>query len=300
MVTPDKIKFRAPLAACVEIQAMPVPCRHVGSRQAGSWQIRSCFLSAFLELHVLSGFFRSPKNWHTFWFAHSSTAQKCLCNCVTDWAHLITFVHQCLPASCFQHRSCLFLGHPWVTPWPCRNLRCSPCASSGASGASARTTPQCSWGRRPWRPLGSWRARRWRDKASKALRASRALGSNSNHRLWMDLHTPRAMPSMDSEAKPVSWVAASELSEGKWGGCRWVRCKTRWPDVSPQPVPKSVRVWSFSPSKTWPPGLKARSLDAFHCTFFTFFLWSSHPQRISSWFWSIFSTQFIVEVLSSL
>ena len=58
------------------------------------------------------------------------------------------------------------------------------------------------------------------------------------------------MPSMDSEAKPVSWVAASELSEGKWGGCRWVRCKTRWPDVSPQPVPKSVRVWSFSPSKT--------------------------------------------------
>ena len=62
MVTPDKIKFRAPWAACVEIQAMPAPCRHVGSRQAGSWQIRSCFLSVFLELHVLSGFFRSPKN----------------------------------------------------------------------------------------------------------------------------------------------------------------------------------------------------------------------------------------------
>ena len=37
MVTPDKIKFRAPLAACVEIQAMPVPCRHVG--ESPGWEL---------------------------------------------------------------------------------------------------------------------------------------------------------------------------------------------------------------------------------------------------------------------
>ena len=56
---------------------------------------------------------------------------------------------------------------------------------------------------------------------------------------------------MDSEAKPVSWVGASELSEAKWGGCRWVRCKTTWPDASPQLVPNwPARVWIFSASRT--------------------------------------------------
>ena len=63
-------------------------------------------------------------------------------------------------------------------------------------------------------------------------------------------------------------------------------------------VSKGVELLTF---QNWPPGLKARSLDAFHCTFFYIFVVKSPSKNLVLVLIYFFPLkQFIVEVLSSL
>ena len=63
-------------------------------------------------------------------------------------------------------------------------------------------------------------------------------------------------------------------------------------------VSKGVELLTF---QNWPPGLKARSLDAFHCTFFNIFVVKSPSKNLVLVLIYFFPLkQFIVEVLSSL